>query len=93
MIILIIAHYSFYNANYKVFYNTEISLLDSVLKLFVIGKQRIFFLLVVIVILIGTHIVSAAIKPIQSSESTTSFLKPSVQKKIEEEKIFKNNDK
>ncbi len=38
-----------------------------------IGKQRISFLLVVIVILIGTHIASAAIKPIQSSESTTSF--------------------
>ena len=58
-----------------------------------IGKQRISFLLVVIVILIGTHIASAAIKPIQSSESPTSFPKPSLQKKIEEQKIFKITDK
>ena len=58
-----------------------------------IGKERISFLLVVIVILIGTHIASAAIKPIQSSESTTSFPKPSLQKKIEEQKIFKITDK
>jgi serine-type D-Ala-D-Ala carboxypeptidase/endopeptidase len=59
----------------------------------VIGKDRISFLLVVIVILIGTQIASAAIKPIQSSESTTSFPKPSLQKKIEEQKIFKITDK
>ena len=58
-----------------------------------IGKDRISFLLVVIVILIGTQIASAAIKPIQSSESTTSFPKPSLQKKIEEQKIFKITDK
>jgi serine-type D-Ala-D-Ala carboxypeptidase/endopeptidase len=59
----------------------------------VIGKDRISFLLVLIVILIGTQIASAAIKPIQSSESTTSFPKPSLQKKIEEQKIFKITDK
>jgi CubicO group peptidase (beta-lactamase class C family) len=59
----------------------------------VIGKDRISFLLVVIVILIGTQIASAAIKPIQSSESTTSFPKSSLQKKIEEQKIFKITDK
>ncbi len=58
-----------------------------------IGKDRISFLLVVIVILIGTQIASAAIKPIQSSESTTSFPKSSLQKKIEEQKIFKITDK
>ncbi len=58
-----------------------------------IGKQRISFLLVVIVILIGTHIASAAIKPIDGSESTTSFPKPSLQKKIEEQKIFQITDK
>ncbi|MGH9997778.1 MAG: serine hydrolase domain-containing protein, partial [Nitrososphaeraceae archaeon] len=50
-------------------------------------------LLVVIVILIGTHIASTAIKSIHSSESITSFPKPSVQKKIEEQKIFKITDK
>jgi CubicO group peptidase (beta-lactamase class C family) len=59
----------------------------------VIGKQRISFLLVVIVILIGTHIASTAMKPIDGSESTTSFPKPSLQKKIEEQKIFKITDK
>jgi len=59
----------------------------------VIGKDRISILLVVIVILIGTQIASAAIKPIQSSESTTSFPKSSLQKKIEEQKIFKITDK
>ena len=58
-----------------------------------IDKQRISFLLVVIVILIGIHIASAAIKPIYSSESPTSFPKPSLQKKIEEQKIFKITDK
>ena len=58
-----------------------------------IGKERISILLVVIVILIGTQIASAAIKPIQSSESTTSFPKSSLQKKIEEQKIFKITDK
>lgn len=58
-----------------------------------IGKERKSFLLVVIVILIGTHIASEAIKSIHSSESTTSFPKPSLQKKIEEQKIFKITDK
>ena len=58
-----------------------------------IGKERISILLVVIVILIGTQIASTAIKPIYSSESTTSFPKPSLQKKIEEQKIFKITDK
>ena len=58
-----------------------------------IGKERISILLVVIVILIGTHIASTAIKPIHGSESTTSFPKPSLQKKIEEQKIFKITDK
>ena len=58
-----------------------------------IGKERISILLVVIVILIGTHIASGAIKPIYSSESTTTFPKPSSQKKIEEQKIFKITDK
>ena len=58
-----------------------------------IGKERISILLVVIVILLGTHIASAAIKSIYSSESTTSFPKPSLQKKIEEQKIFKITDK
>lgn len=58
-----------------------------------IGKERISILLVVIVILIGTHIASTAIKSIDGSESTTSFPKPSLQKKIEEQKIFKISDK
>ncbi|MDW3631753.1 MAG: serine hydrolase domain-containing protein [Nitrososphaeraceae archaeon] len=58
-----------------------------------IGKERISILLVVIVILIGAHVASAAIKSIYSSESTTSFPKPSLQKKIEEQKIFKITDK
>ena len=58
-----------------------------------IGKERLSILLVVIVILIGTHVASAAIKSIHSSESTTSFPKPSLQKKIEEQKIFKITDK
>ena len=58
-----------------------------------IGKERISILLVVIVILIGTHIASTAIKSIDGSESTTSFPKPSLQKKIEEQKIFKITDK
>ena len=57
------------------------------------GKERISLLLVVIVILIGTHIASPAIKSIHSYESTTSFPKPSLQKKIEEQKIFKITDK
>jgi serine-type D-Ala-D-Ala carboxypeptidase/endopeptidase len=59
----------------------------------VIGKERKSILLVVIVILIGTHITSGVIKPIYSSESTTTFPKPSSQKKIEEQKIFKITDK
>jgi serine-type D-Ala-D-Ala carboxypeptidase/endopeptidase len=59
----------------------------------VIGKERKSILLVVIVILIGTHIASGAIKSIYSSESTTTFPKPSSQKKIEEQKIFKITDK
>jgi CubicO group peptidase (beta-lactamase class C family) len=59
----------------------------------VTGKERISILLVVIVILIGIHVVSAAIKPIHSSESTTFFPKPSLQKKIQEQKIFKITDK
>lgn len=84
---------NFYNANYKVFYNIEISLLDSVLKSLVIDKGRISILLVVIVILIGIHIASAAIKFTYSFESTTSFPKPLLQKKIEEQKIFKITDK
>ena len=58
-----------------------------------IGKERISILLVVIVILLGTQIASTAIKSIYSSESTTSFPKPSLQKKIEEQKIFKITDK
>ena len=58
-----------------------------------IGKERKSILLVVIVILIGTHIASGAIKSIYSSESTTTFPKPSSQKKIEEQKIFKITDK
>ena len=58
-----------------------------------IGKERISILLVVIVILIGTQIASTAMKPIDGSESTTSFPKPSLQKKIEEQKIFKITDK
>ena len=58
-----------------------------------IGKERISILLVVIVILIGTQIASTAMKPIDCSESTTSFPKPSLQKKIEEQKIFKITDK
>ena len=58
-----------------------------------IGKQRISILLVVIVILIGTQIASTAMKPIDGSESTTSFPKSSLQKKIEEQKIFKITDK
>ncbi len=57
------------------------------------GKERISILLVIIVILIGTHIASAAIKSIHSFESTTSFSKPSLQKKIEDQKIFKITDK
>jgi CubicO group peptidase (beta-lactamase class C family) len=57
------------------------------------GKERISVLLVVIVILIGTHIVSGAIKSIHSSEFITSFPKPSLHKKIEEQKIFKITDK
>ena len=57
------------------------------------GKERISVLLVVIVILIGSHIASTAIKSIHSSESITSFPKPSLQKKIEEQKIFKITDK
>ena len=57
------------------------------------GKERISILLVVIVILIGTHVASAAIKSIYSSESTIFFPKPSLQKKIEEQKIFKITDK
>ena len=57
------------------------------------GKERISLLLVVIVILIGTHIASPAIKSIHSYESTTSFPKPSLQKKIEEQKFFKITDK
>ena len=77
----------------KYFYNREISLLDSVLYLLVTGKERISILLVVIVILIGIHVASEATKPIHSSESTTTFPKPSLQKKIEEEKIFKITDK
>ncbi len=56
-------------------------------------KKRISILLVVIVVLIGTHVASAAIKSIHSSESTTSFPKPSLQIKIEEQKIFKITDK
>ena len=57
------------------------------------GKERISILLVVIVILIGTHVASAAIKSTHGFESTTtSFPKPSLQKKIEEQKIFKIND-
>jgi len=59
----------------------------------VIGKGRISILLVIIVILIGIHIASAAIKFTYSFESTTSFPKPSLQKKIEEQKIFKISDK
>jgi CubicO group peptidase (beta-lactamase class C family) len=59
----------------------------------VTGKERISVLLVVIVILIGSHIASTAIKSIHSSESITSFSKPSLQKKIEEQKIFKITDK
>jgi serine-type D-Ala-D-Ala carboxypeptidase/endopeptidase len=59
----------------------------------VTGKEMISILLVVIVILIGAHVASAAIKSIYSSESTTSFPKPSLQKKIEEQKIFKITDK
>jgi serine-type D-Ala-D-Ala carboxypeptidase/endopeptidase len=59
----------------------------------VIGKERISVLLVVIVILIGIHVTSTAIKHIDGSESTTSFPKPSLQKKIEEQKIFKITDK
>jgi serine-type D-Ala-D-Ala carboxypeptidase/endopeptidase len=59
----------------------------------VTGKERISVLLVVIVILIGSHIASTAIKSIHSSESITSFPKPSLQKKIEEQKIFKITDK
>jgi serine-type D-Ala-D-Ala carboxypeptidase/endopeptidase len=59
----------------------------------VIGKERKSILLVVIVILIGTHIASGAIKSIYTSESTTAFSKPSSQKKIEEQKIFKITDK
>ncbi len=58
-----------------------------------IGKERISILLVVIVILIGTQIASTAMKPIDGSEFTTSFPKPSLQKKIEEQKIFKITDK
>ena len=77
----------------KYFYKREISLLDYVLYLLVTGKERISILLVVIVILIGIHVASGAIKPIHSSESTTTFPKPSLQKKIEEEKIFKITDK
>ena len=57
------------------------------------GKERISVLLVVIVILIGSHIASTAIKSIHTSESITSFPKPSLQKKIEEQKIFKITDK
>ena len=57
------------------------------------GKERISVLLVEIVILIGSHIASTAIKSIHSSESITSFPKPSLQKKIEEQKIFKITDK
>ena len=57
------------------------------------GKERISILLVIIVILIGTHIASAAIKSIHSFESITSFPKPSLQKKIEDQKIFKITDK
>ena len=58
-----------------------------------IGKERISILLVVIVILIGIHVTSTAIKPIDGSEFTTSFLKPSLNNKIEEQKIFKITDK
>ena len=57
-----------------------------------IGKERISILLVVIVILIGTHVAGGAINSIYSSESTT-FPKPSLQKKIEEQKVFKITDK
>jgi serine-type D-Ala-D-Ala carboxypeptidase/endopeptidase len=59
----------------------------------VTGKERIFILLVVIVILIGIHIASTAIKSIHSSEFTISFPKTSLQKKIEEQKTFKITDK
>ena len=55
-----------------------------------IGKERISILLVVIVILIG--IACGAINSVYSSESTT-FPKPSLQKKIEEQKVFKITDK
>lgn len=58
-----------------------------------IGKERISILLVVIVIFIGIHVASTAIKPIDGSEFTTSFPKPSLQNKIEEQKIFKITDK
>jgi D-alanyl-D-alanine-carboxypeptidase/D-alanyl-D-alanine-endopeptidase len=58
----------------------------------VTGKERISVLLVVIVILIGSHIASTAIKSIHSSESITSFPKPSLQKKIQEQKIFQITD-
>lgn len=58
-----------------------------------IGKERISILLVVIVILIGTYIASGAIKSIYSSESTTSFPNSSLQKQIEEQKIFQITDK
>ena len=57
-----------------------------------IGKERMSILLVVIVILIGTYMTSGAIKSIDSSEPTTTFPNPSLQKKIEEQKIFKITD-
>ena len=58
------------------------------------GKERISVLLVVIVILIGSHVASAATKFIHASGSSTiSFPKPSLQKKIEDQKIFKITDK
>ena len=53
------------------------------------GKERISILLVVIVILLGTHVASAAIKSIYGSESTIFFPKPSLQKTIQEQKISK----
>jgi hypothetical protein len=51
----------------------------------------ISILLVVIVILIGTQIASTVIKSIDGSESTT-FPKHSLQKMIDDQKIFKITD-
>lgn len=58
-----------------------------------IGKARISILLVVIVILMGTYIASKSIKSIYGYEHTIPFANYSLQKKMEQQKVFKITDK